>query len=62
MNYTQNNKIAQVTEFTMIVGVDIGSEMNLPVYSTGGGRRSPERSFALPMTWAAFVASWTTWR
>ena len=28
MNYTQNYKIAQVAESTMIVGVDIGSEMN----------------------------------
>lgn len=26
MNYTQNNKIAQVTEQTLVVGVDIGSE------------------------------------
>ena len=28
MNYTQNSKIAQVTESTLVVGVDIGSEMN----------------------------------
>lgn len=28
MNYTQNFKIAQVAESTMVVGVDIGSEMN----------------------------------
>ena len=28
MNYTQNYKIAQVAESTMVVGVDIGSEMN----------------------------------
>lgn len=28
MNYTQNNKIAQVTEKTLVVGVDIGSETN----------------------------------
>lgn len=26
MNYTQNNKIAQVTEKTLVVGVDVGSE------------------------------------
>lgn len=26
MNYTQNHKIAQVTESTLVVGVDIGSE------------------------------------
>ena len=28
MNYTQNHKIAQVTENTLIVGVDIGSEQH----------------------------------
>lgn len=28
MNYTQNQKISQVTELTLIVGVDIGSETN----------------------------------
>lgn len=28
MNYTQNSKIAQVTERTLVIGVDIGSEMN----------------------------------
>ena len=28
MDYTQNSKIAQVTESTLVVGVDIGSEMN----------------------------------
>jgi transposase len=28
MNYTQNNKIAQVTEKTLVVGVDIGGETN----------------------------------
>ena len=28
MNYTQNNKIAQVTERTLGIGVDIGSESN----------------------------------
>lgn len=28
MNYTQNFKIAQVTEKTLVLGVDIGSETN----------------------------------
>ena len=28
MNYTQNHKIAQVTESTLVVGVDIGSEQH----------------------------------
>ena len=28
MNYTQNSKIAQVTERTLVIGVDIGSETN----------------------------------
>ena len=26
MNYTQNNKITQVSESTLVIGVDIGSE------------------------------------
>ena len=28
MNYTQNNKIEQVTTDTLVVGIDIGSDMN----------------------------------
>ena len=28
MNYTQNNKIMQVKETTLVVGVDVGSENN----------------------------------
>lgn len=28
MNYTQNNRISQVSEKTFVVGVDIGSETN----------------------------------
>ena len=28
MNYTQNNKIRQVTEETLVVGIDIGSDLN----------------------------------
>lgn len=28
MDYTQNSKIAQATEKTLVVGVDIGSELN----------------------------------
>ena len=28
MNYTQDSRIAQVTERTLVVGVDIGSETN----------------------------------
>ena len=27
MNYTQNEKIEQVTDSTMVVGVDIGSQI-----------------------------------
>ena len=29
MNYTQNHKIAQVTESTLVVGVDISGENHL---------------------------------
>ena len=28
MNYTQNEKIEQVTDSTMVVGVDIGSQIH----------------------------------
>lgn len=28
MNYTQNKKIEQVTESTLVIGTDIGSEFN----------------------------------
>lgn len=28
INYTQNEKIEQVTDLTMVVGVDIGSQMH----------------------------------
>ena len=35
MNITQNQKISQITEDTLVVGVDIGSTTHLPEHSTG---------------------------
>ena len=35
MNYTPNHKIAQVTENTLVVGVDIGSEQHYAAPSIG---------------------------
>ena len=37
MNYTQNEKIEQVTDSTMVVGVDIGSQKG-SILSTFGQR------------------------
>ena len=33
---TQNAKIASITEKTLIVGIDVGSETHFVVLSTGG--------------------------
>ena len=35
MDYTQNAKIAQVTEKTLVIGVDVGSTATMPAPSTG---------------------------
>lgn len=41
MHYTQNDKIRQATEGTIVVGVDIGSEKNYARLSKATGSRSP---------------------
>ena len=41
MDYTQNEKIAQVTEKTLVIGVDIGSEKH---YARAFNRRGQELS------------------
>lgn len=35
MNYTQNKKIEQVTADTLIIGIDIGSDLTMPEPLTG---------------------------
>ena len=53
MNYTQNHKIAQVTESTLVVGVDIGSEQH---YARAFDWRG------LELTRKVFPFSITVWR
>jgi len=45
MNYTQNNKIEQVSEATISVGVDIGSEMNFARAFDWRGKEVSKRAF-----------------
>ena len=45
MNYTQNNKIAQVTEQTMVVGVDIGSDRNYARVFNWRGQELSKKAF-----------------
>ena len=42
MNYTQNHKIAQVTESTLVVGVDIEVSSTMPELLTGEDGADPE--------------------
>ena len=46
MNYTQNRKIAQVTETTLVVGVDIGSQWHY-----ARELRLQKKHFGSAMTW-----------
>lgn len=45
MNYTQNSKIAQVTEKTLVVGVDIGSETNFARAFNWRGQELSKKAF-----------------
>ena len=45
MNYTQNSKIAQVTERTLVVGVDIGSETNYARAFNWRGQEVSKKAF-----------------
>lgn len=62
MNYTQKSKIAQVTEKTLVVGLDIGSETNFARAFNWWGRNCPRRCFASATAWKAFKASWSIWK
>ena len=46
MNYTQNKKIAQVTDATMVVGIDIGSQMHYARAFDNRGRELTKRVFS----------------
>ena len=43
MNYTQNEKIEQVTDSTMVVGVDIGSQIHYARAFDNRGRELTKR-------------------
>ena len=46
MNYTQNEKIDQVTDTTMVVGIDIGSQMHYARAFDNRGRELTKRVFS----------------
>ena len=46
MNYTQNEKIEQVTDSTMVVGVDIGSQIHYARAFDNRGRELTKRIFS----------------
>ena len=51
MNYTQNRKIAQVTETTLVVGVDIGSQWHYARAFDWRGIEITKKHFGSAMTW-----------
>lgn len=51
MNYTQNEKIEQVTDSTMVVGVDIGSQIH---YARAFDNRGPN----LQNVFFLFITIW----
>lgn len=46
MNYTQNEKIDQVTDTTMVVGIDIGSQIHYERAFDNRGRELTKRVFS----------------
>ena len=58
MNYTQNEKIEQVTDSTMVVGVDIGSQIHYARAFDNRGRELTKRNFFLFITiWKGSILS-----
>ena len=54
MHYTQNDKIKQATEGTIVVGVDIGSEKNYARAFKDNGIEITRRAFSFPNTMEGF--------
>lgn len=46
MNYTQNEKIEQVTDATLVVGIDIGSQTHYARAFDNRGRELTKRVFS----------------
>lgn len=59
MNYTQNSKIAQVTERTLVIGVDIGSETNYARAFNWRGQELSKKVFRFSNSQEGFQASRT---
>lgn len=64
MHYTQNDKIRQATEGTIVVGVDIGSEKNYERAFRGNGIEITRKAYFFPNTLTGFKAfeEWITSR
>jgi len=60
MNYTQNEKIAQVTEKTLVVGIDVGSESHYARAFDWRGYEYSKKAFQFSNTEAGF-AEFKTW-
>ena len=66
MNYTQNQKISQVTETTLIVGVDIGSETNFARAFNWRGQEQSKKVFRFNnsqegfQSFLAYINTYTT--
>lgn len=66
MNYTQNQKISQVTETTLIVGVDIGSETNFARAFNWRGQELSKKVFRFSnsmegfQSFLAYINTYTT--
>ena len=54
MDYTQNKKIEQVTEETIVIGVDIGSEFNFARAFDWRGRELSKKVFKFSNTLRGF--------
>lgn len=57
MNYTQNEKIEQVTDSTMVVGVDIGSQIHYARAFDNRGRELTKRIFLFITIWKGSIFS-----
>lgn len=57
MNYIQNEKIEQVTDSTIVVGVDIGSQIHYARAFDNRGRELTKRVFLFIMIWKVSILS-----
>ena len=57
MNYTQNEKIEQVTDSTMVVGIDIGSQIHYARAFDNRGRELTKRVFLFITIWKVSILS-----